>query len=362
MNKEYNAVLPGCEVNTMAQYAHPEVLVDTSWVKGSLGDQNVRIVEVDYDPTSNYNLGPIPGSSLIDWRKDINDPVTRDIVSKKDLESLFGRLGITNKHRIVLYGDFNNWFAAFAFCVFKYYGVDNVVLLNGGRKKWIAQDLPVTKDLPPFPVASFKAKEPDETLRVYLPYVREAYRQTVVAHVVRPEVPPWIPERPKLRWVLDGVGESRADADREVAFSRARASIPRHSRKAREGATPVSTRPFVRCRMGCNSFEPVRLFGRAFSRQRVASPVPASAIRNDLNSPAEIQRDRRYISSQGSKRPPHFPCRRGESCRRQSSTIRCRRYPLVQNEKGKSGLGFSREFGHKEKPVSFKELSTPPMG
>src|SRR5207253_2921139 len=123
----------------MAQYAHPEVLVDTSWVKGSLGDQNVRIVEVDYDPTSNYNLGHIPGSGLIDWRKDINDPVTRDIVSKKDLESLFGRLGITNKHRIVLYGDFNNWFAAFAFWVFKYYGVDSVVLLNGGRKKWIKQ-------------------------------------------------------------------------------------------------------------------------------------------------------------------------------------------------------------------------------
>src|SRR5437660_10194933 len=62
----------------MAAYAHPEVLVDTSWVKGSLGDQNVRIVEVDYDPTSNYNLGHIPGSGLIDWRKDINDPVTRE--------------------------------------------------------------------------------------------------------------------------------------------------------------------------------------------------------------------------------------------------------------------------------------------
>src|SRR2546429_6247936 len=161
----------------MAQYAHPEVLVDTSFVKGSLGDQNVRIVEVDYDPTSNYNLGHIPGSGLIDWRKDINDPVTRDIVSKKDLETLFGRLGITNKHRIVLYGDFNNWFAAFAFWVFKYYGVDNVVLLNGGRKKWIEQALPVTKDVPSFPATTFTAKEPDESLRVYLAYVREAYKQ-----------------------------------------------------------------------------------------------------------------------------------------------------------------------------------------
>src|SRR5882762_6573168 len=160
----------------MAQYAHPEVLVDTSWAKGSLGNQDVRIVEVDYDPTANYNLGHIPGSVLIDWRKDINDPVSRDIVSKEDLEALLGRLGISNDHQIVLYGDFNNWFAAFVFWVFKYYGVDKVVLLNGGRKKWIEEDLPVTKDVPAFPTATFTAKEPDETIRVYLNYVREAIK------------------------------------------------------------------------------------------------------------------------------------------------------------------------------------------
>src|SRR3989454_6988069 len=161
----------------MAAYAHPEVLVDTSWVKGNIGSETVRIVEVDYDPTPNYNLGHIPGSVLIDWKKDINDPVRRDIVSKDGLEALFGRLGISNDHQIVLYGDFNNWFAAFAFWVFKYYGVDNVVLLNGGRKKWIEQDLPVTKDVPSFPTTTFRAKEPDESLRVYLAYVREAYKQ-----------------------------------------------------------------------------------------------------------------------------------------------------------------------------------------
>src|SRR2546425_3059203 len=161
----------------MAAYAHPEVLVDTSWVKGNIGNEAVRIVEVDYDPTPNYNLGHIPGSVLIDWKKDINDPVRRDIVSKEGLEALFGRLGISNAHRIVLYGDFNNWFAAFAFWVFKYYGIDNVVLLNGGRKKWIEQDLPVTKDVPSFPATTFTAKEPDESLRVYLAYVREAYKQ-----------------------------------------------------------------------------------------------------------------------------------------------------------------------------------------
>src|SRR2546425_3043897 len=161
----------------MAAYAHPEVLVDTSWVKGNIGSETVRIVEVDYDPTPNYNLGHIPGSVLIDWKKDINDPVRRDIVSKDGLEALFGRLGISNDHQIVLYGDFNNWFAAFAFWVFKYYGVENVVLLNGGRKKWIEQDLPVTKDVPSFPTTTFTAKEPDETLRVYLAYVKEAYKQ-----------------------------------------------------------------------------------------------------------------------------------------------------------------------------------------
>jgi len=146
-------------------------------VKGNIGNEGVKIAEVDYDPTSNYNLGHIPGSVLIDWKRDINDPVRRDIVSKEDLEKLLGDLGISNDTRIVLYGDFNNWFAAFAFWVFKYYGVENVVLMNGGRKKWLDEDLPVTKDEPSNKATTFKAKEPDEKLRVYLAYVREAYEQ-----------------------------------------------------------------------------------------------------------------------------------------------------------------------------------------
>ena len=159
----------------MASYAHPEVLVDTSWLKGNLGNQNIRVIEVDYDPSANYNLGHIPGSVLVDWRKDINDPVSRDILSKDALEELLGRLGVSNDHQLVLYGDFNNWFAAFAFWVFKYYGVEKAVLLDGGRKKWIEEDLPFTKDAPAHPTATFEAKDPDEKLRVYLPYIREAY-------------------------------------------------------------------------------------------------------------------------------------------------------------------------------------------
>ncbi len=160
----------------MANYAHPEVLVDTAWVKGFIGDSKVRIVEVDYDPTSNYHLGHIPTAGLIDWRKDINDPVTRDIVSKTLLEHLLGRLGVTEDMKIVLYGDFNNWFAAFAFWVLKYYGVEDVVLMNGGRKKWLLEELPVTKDVPSYAHVTFHAKEPDDSIRVYLDYVREAIR------------------------------------------------------------------------------------------------------------------------------------------------------------------------------------------
>ena len=160
----------------MANYAHPEVLVDTGWVKGFIGDSKVRIVEVDYDPTSNYNLGHVPSAALIDWRKDINDPVARDIVSKSQLEALLGRLGVTNGMKIVLYGDFNNWFAAFAFWVLKYYGVENVVLMNGGRKKWLLEELPLTKDVPSYPRTTYHAKEPDDSIRVYLDYVREAIR------------------------------------------------------------------------------------------------------------------------------------------------------------------------------------------
>src|SRR3989304_2164216 len=103
MRKEYNAVIPHTryEGNHMATYAHPEVLVDTSWVKGNVGNAKVKIVEVDYDPTSNYNLGHIPGSVLVDWKRDINDPVRRDIVSKEDLEKLPGALGVSNGHEIV---------------------------------------------------------------------------------------------------------------------------------------------------------------------------------------------------------------------------------------------------------------------
>ncbi len=155
-------------------YAHPEVLVDTNWVVQHHKDSNVRIAEVDYDPTSNYNQGHIPNAVLFDWKKDINEPVKRDILTKEQLEALFSRNGITDSTTLVLYGDFNNWFAAFAFWVFKYYGVKDIRVMNGGRKKWIEEDKPLTKDVPTPSTTSYKVSKIDEKLRVYLHDVRDA--------------------------------------------------------------------------------------------------------------------------------------------------------------------------------------------
>jgi thiosulfate/3-mercaptopyruvate sulfurtransferase len=155
-------------------YKHPEVVVETSWVTEHLKDGSVRIAEVDYDPATNYNLGHIPGSVLFDWRKDMNDQLRRDIVSKEQLEELLGRAGVSSTTKLVLYGDFNNWFAAFAYWILKYYGVENVVLMNGGRKKWIAEDKIVTKDVASYSRSTFKVGNPNESIRTYVDYVKSS--------------------------------------------------------------------------------------------------------------------------------------------------------------------------------------------
>jgi thiosulfate/3-mercaptopyruvate sulfurtransferase len=155
-------------------YKHPEVLVESSWVSEHLTDRTIRLAEVDYDPTANYNLGHIPGAVLYDWRKDMNDPVARDILSKQKLEELLGASGVTKDTTLVLYGDFNNWFAAFAYWIMKYYSVEKVVLMNGGRKKWIAEDREVTRDVPSYPRTAFRASAPNEDIRTYMDDVKKS--------------------------------------------------------------------------------------------------------------------------------------------------------------------------------------------
>src|SRR5487761_1056636 len=153
----------------MAEYAHPEVLVSTQWVAEHLdemktSDAKIRLVEVDVD-TSAYDQGHIAGAVGWNWQTQLQDGVRRDLLDKADWEALLGRSGISNDTTIILYGDNNNWFAAYAFWQLKYYGHDDVRLLNGGRKKWAEEQRPLVKDLPQYPAAKYLAKSPDERVR-----------------------------------------------------------------------------------------------------------------------------------------------------------------------------------------------------
>lgn len=159
------------------QYAVPEVLVSTEWVAQHLSDPQVRIVEVDYEPETAYRLGHVPNAVLVDWKQDINDTVRRDIVSKAGFEKLMSRLGIAPETTVVLYGDFRNWFATYAFWVFKIYGHKDVRLMNGGRRKWIDEGREITEDVPSVPSTDYHCHGIDLGLRAFLPEVTYAYQR-----------------------------------------------------------------------------------------------------------------------------------------------------------------------------------------
>jgi thiosulfate/3-mercaptopyruvate sulfurtransferase len=147
----------------VADYAK-DVLVDTQWLEDHLDDDSIRIVEVDENPAL-YAEAHIPGAVGFDWREDLQDQVERDFLGPEAFGELFGSHGISNDHRIVLYGDRNNWFAAYTYWYLKYYGHDNLRLLNGPREKWIGEGRPTSSDLPSHPPATFTAKAGDEAIR-----------------------------------------------------------------------------------------------------------------------------------------------------------------------------------------------------
>lgn len=151
-------------------YAHPEVLVDTDWVNAHLDDPNVRVAEVDVDAYS-YDEGHIPGAVGWNWSTQLCDTRTRDILSKTQFESLMSAAGVTPEMTLVLYGDNNNWFAAWAFWQAKIYGHSDVRIMNGGRKKWLAEGKPLTHDVPSPSKARYGASAPVNELRAMLPYV-----------------------------------------------------------------------------------------------------------------------------------------------------------------------------------------------
>jgi thiosulfate/3-mercaptopyruvate sulfurtransferase len=157
----------------MAGYAHPEVLVETDWVAEHLSDPNVRIVESDEDILL-YDQGHVPGAVKIDWVEDLNDPVMRDYLDRDRFEKLLSAKGIGNDTTVVFYGDKHNWWATYAFWVFKLFGHNDARIMNGGRAKWIAEGRELSKETPNYPKAEYKAAERDDaTIRAFRDQVRE---------------------------------------------------------------------------------------------------------------------------------------------------------------------------------------------
>ena len=148
----------------MADYKHPEVLVSTEWAAQNLNSPNIRLVEVDVDTTA-YAQGHIPGAVGWNWQTQLQDNIRRDLIDRATLEALLGKSGITNDTTVVLYGDNNNWFAAYAFWQLKYYGHKNVQLINGGRKKWLEEKRATTTEPVTVAATTYKAGATDESIR-----------------------------------------------------------------------------------------------------------------------------------------------------------------------------------------------------
>lgn len=166
----------------MTAYTHPEMLVDTAWVAAHSSDPNVRLVEVDVD-TAAYEEGHIPGAIAWNWTTELCDTVQRDILPKDAFEQLMMGSGVGNGTQVILYGDNNNWFAAWALWQMKIYGHQDVRLMNGGRKKWVAEGRELTKQVPEVTQTTYKAQAPDLSLRAFLPEVQQAMANKTAALV-----------------------------------------------------------------------------------------------------------------------------------------------------------------------------------
>ncbi len=166
----------------MADYPDSQALVSAQWVADHGGDANVRLVEVDVD-TAAYEQGHIAGAVSWNWQTQLQQSVRRDLISKSELETLLGQSGIGNDTTVVLYGDNNNWFAAWAYWQLTYYGHGDARLMNGGRAKWEADGRPLTTDVPDHASKAYTASGPDEDIRAYRDYVLQAVNSGDIALV-----------------------------------------------------------------------------------------------------------------------------------------------------------------------------------
>jgi len=155
-----------------AKVAHPESIVETSWVAEHQNDDKVAIVEVDVD-TAAYEQGHVPGAVGWNWTTQLNDTLTRDILSKEQMQGLLGGSGIAKSTTVVLYGDNNNWFAAYAFWQMKLYGHRRLKLMNGGRQKWVDEGRATSTDVPSPARRIYRASNADPSIRATRDYVIE---------------------------------------------------------------------------------------------------------------------------------------------------------------------------------------------
>ncbi|MFN2521078.1 MAG: sulfurtransferase [Candidatus Limnocylindria bacterium] len=161
----------------MTAYAHPEALVETDWLAEHSADPKVRVFEVDVD-TAAFDQGHVGGAVGLNWRTDLQQHPVRDLITKEELEELLSRNGVTAETTIAIYGDNNNWFAAWFFWLLKYYGHSDVRLVNGGRAKWVAEGRPLVTDVKTYPRAQYRAKGVDASIRALRDYVLEKVVQT----------------------------------------------------------------------------------------------------------------------------------------------------------------------------------------
>jgi len=159
-----------------------DVLVSTDWVSQHLADATIRVVEVDVD-TSAYDQGHVPGAIGWNWTTELCDTLVRDIIPADKFESLMSRSGIGNDTTVVLYGDNNNWFAAWAFWQMQIYGHRDVRIMNGGRKKWLAEGRSLDTQKPAPNAAAYKAQPADLSIRAFLPEVQDAVKRHSAALV-----------------------------------------------------------------------------------------------------------------------------------------------------------------------------------
>lgn len=172
-NQSLPAVLPIEERG----YAVPEVLVSTDWVAAHLKDPAVRVMECDEDLLL-YETGHLPGAVKLDWVMDLNDSLTRDYVPREEIERLLRQRGVSRTTTVVLYGDKNNWWAAYAFWVFRLFGIERLRLMDGGRARWVEEGRPLTTDAPRYPAGDLVVGERQEKK------IR-AFREDVLAHLAR---------------------------------------------------------------------------------------------------------------------------------------------------------------------------------